>query len=76
MDEEKEKIEDLAKKVDELLSVLNVISGDLSEVSKSLKKISGGKATVTPTVSTSSLGKKRLDNSARMGPLYHRLPLL
>ena len=67
MDEEKEKIEDLAKKVDELLSVLNVISGDLSEVSKSLKKISGTKATVTPAVSKSSLGKKRSINDVKKG---------
>ena len=52
MGTEKEKIEDLAKKVDELLSVLNVISVDLSEVSKSLKKISG--ATTNPVVSTPS----------------------
>lgn len=52
MGAEKEKIEDLAKKVDELLSVLNVISGDLSEVSKSLKKLSG--TTTTPIVSTPS----------------------
>lgn len=52
MGAEKEKIEDLAKKVDELLSVLNVISDDLSEVSKSLKKLSG--TTTTPIVSTPS----------------------
>ncbi|MEJ2272245.1 MAG: hypothetical protein P8X91_07175 [Candidatus Bathyarchaeota archaeon] len=67
MGAEKEKIEDLAKKVDELLSVLNVISGDLSEVSKSLKKISGVKATITPTVSSPSLGKKRGIDDVKQG---------
>lgn len=67
MGAEKEKIEDLAKKVDELLSVLNVISSDLSEVSESLKKISGAKATVAPVVSTPSLGKKRGINEVKQG---------
>ncbi|MEJ2241389.1 MAG: hypothetical protein P8Y18_04525 [Candidatus Bathyarchaeota archaeon] len=67
MSAEKEKIEDLAKKVDELLSVLNVISSDLSEVSKSLKKISGTKATITPAVSTPSLGKTRSINDVKQG---------
>ena len=68
MGAEKEKIEDLAKKVDELLSVLNVISGDLSEVSKSLKNISGVKATMTPTkVSSPSLGEKRSIDDVKRG---------
>ena len=58
MKTEKINIEDLAKKVDELLSVLNVISGDLSDVSKSLKNISETKVS-PPLVSPSSLGKNR-----------------
>jgi hypothetical protein len=37
MGEEKISNEELARKIDELLSVLKVISGDLTEVSKSLK---------------------------------------
>ena len=57
MKAEKVNIEDLARKVDELLSVLNVISSDLSDVSKSLKNISETK--VTPPVSPSASGKKR-----------------
>ena len=40
MGEEKVSIEELSRKIDELLSVLNVISGDLAEVSKSLKSVS------------------------------------
>ena len=40
MGEEKVSIEELTRKIDELLSVLNVISGDLAEVSKSLKTVS------------------------------------
>ena len=40
MGEEKVSIEELSRKIDELLSVLNVISGDLAEVSKSLKAVS------------------------------------
>lgn len=68
MGAEKEKVEDLAKKVDELLSVLNVISGDLSEVSKSLKNISGVKATMTPPkVSSPSLGEKRSIDDVKRG---------
>ena len=58
MNTEKINIEDLAKKVDELLSVLNVISGDLSDVSKSLKNISETKVS-PPLVSPSSSGKNR-----------------
>jgi hypothetical protein len=40
MGEEKVSIEELTRKIDELLSVLNVIAGDLAEVSKSLKTVS------------------------------------
>jgi hypothetical protein len=54
MGEEKINIQELARKVDELLNVLNVISGDLSEVSKSLKSVSES-AVVIATPS----GKKR-----------------
>jgi hypothetical protein len=58
MGEEKMSINDLARKVDELLNVLNVISGDLAEVSKSLKEVSGTAArevSVTPSEKTRSL---------------------
>ena len=44
MGEDKISLDELAQKVDELLSLLKVISGDLTEVSKSLKA-----ATETPT---------------------------
>ena len=40
MGEEKVSIEELSQKIDELLNVLNVISGDLAEISKSLKAVS------------------------------------
>jgi hypothetical protein len=40
MGEEKVSVEELSRKIDELLSVLKVISGDLAEVSKSLKSVS------------------------------------
>jgi len=56
MGTEKINIEELARKVDELLNVLKVISGDLSEVSKSLKKVSG--ESVIPVLSSSPSGKK------------------
>jgi hypothetical protein len=57
MDGEKVNIQELARKVDELLNVLNVISGDLAEVSKSLKAVSGPAA--APAVSAVSSEKKR-----------------
>ena len=41
MSKQKINIQDLARKVDELVNVLKVISGDLSEVSRSLKNASG-----------------------------------
>ena len=53
MGEEKVSVEELSRKIDELLNVLNVISGDLVEISKSLKAASGTTAapatSVTPT---------------------------
>jgi hypothetical protein len=49
MGEERANIQELAQKVDELLNVLKVIAGDLAEVSKSLKSVSGS-STSTPTV--------------------------
>jgi hypothetical protein len=57
MGEEKVSIEELARKIDELLSVLNVISGDLTEVSKLLKTAS--KPTAAPAVSATLSQKKR-----------------
>jgi hypothetical protein len=56
MGREEINIEELARKVDELLNVLKVISGDLSEVSKSLKKVSG--ESVIPVLSSSHSDKK------------------
>jgi hypothetical protein len=49
MGEEKVNIQQLAQKVDELLNVLKVIAGDLAEVSKSLKSVSGS-STSAPAV--------------------------
>jgi hypothetical protein len=57
MGEEKVSIEELARKIDELLSVLKVISGDLTEVSKLLKTAS--KPTPAPAVSATLPQKKR-----------------
>ena len=57
MGEEKVNIQELARKVDELLNVLNVISGDIAEVSKSLKAVSGPAA--APAVSVAPAGKLR-----------------
>jgi len=63
MGEEKVNIQELARKVDELLSVLNVISGDLAEVSKSLKAVTGPAA--TPAVSVAPSEKKRSINDVK-----------
>jgi hypothetical protein len=63
MSEEKVNIQDLARKVDELLNLLNVIAGDLSEVSKSLKSVTGTVA--APAVSAASSGKKRGINDVK-----------
>lgn len=57
MDKEKVSNEELAQKIDELLSVLKVISGDLTEVSKSLKTAS--KPAVPQAVSAPPAQKKR-----------------
>ncbi len=48
MSEEKPKIEDLSRRIDELLNVLNVISRDLTDISKSLKAV--GAPTVAPAI--------------------------
>ena len=63
MGEKKRDIQELAQKVDELLNLLNVISGDLAEVSKSLKVVSGPAA--VPAVSAASSGKKRGVNDVK-----------
>ena len=63
MGEEKVNIQELARKVDELLSVLNVISGDLAEVSKSLKAVTGPAATPASFVTPSE--KKRSINDVK-----------
>jgi hypothetical protein len=63
MGEEKVDIQDLARKVDELLNVLNVIAGDLAEVSKSLKAVSGPAA--APAVPAAPSGKKRGINDVK-----------
>ena len=63
MGEEKLSIEDLSRKVDELLSVLNVIAGDLAELSKSLKAVSGSSAASAASVKPSE--KKRDINDVK-----------
>jgi hypothetical protein len=67
MGEEKVNIQELARKVDELLNVLKVIAGDLAEISKSLKSVTG--SAVAPAVSTkpiaSSSDKKRSINDVK-----------
>ncbi len=55
MGEEKVSIEELSRKIDELLSVLNVISGDLAEVSKSLKSVSGPAAAPAASVTPAKM---------------------
>jgi hypothetical protein len=57
MGEEKVSNEELARKIDELLSVLKVISGDLAEVSKSLKAVS--KPAAAPAVTAKPTKTKR-----------------
>lgn len=74
MGEEKVSIEELSRKIDELLNVLNVISGDLAEVSKSLKAVSGTTAapatSVTPTEKPVSIeGVKQAFSSELAGML-------
>jgi hypothetical protein len=61
MGEEKVSNEELARKIDELLSVLKVISGDLTEVSKSLKAASkpAAKPAPVPQVPVKPAEKKR-----------------
>ena len=63
MGEEKVSIEELARKIDELLSVLNVISGDLAEVSKSLKSVS--KPAAAPAVSVAPATKTQNIDSVK-----------
>jgi len=63
MGEEKVNIQELARKVDELLSVLNVISGDLAEVSRSLKAVTEPAA--APAISVTSSEKKRSVNDVK-----------
>ena len=55
--EEKVSIEEMSRKVDELLNVLNVIAGDLTELSKSLKAFT--KSVAASEVSVEPSGRKR-----------------
>ena len=48
MSEGKPSIEELSQRIDQLLNVLNIISRDLAEISKSLK--AGGAPTVAPAI--------------------------
>ena len=66
MAEEKVNIQELAQKVDELLNVLNVIAGDLAEVSKSLNAVNG--SAPAPAISAApaaSSNKKRGINEVK-----------
>jgi hypothetical protein len=63
MGEEKVDIQELARKVEELLNLLNVIAGDIAEVSKSLKAVTG--AAAAPAVSSVSSEKKRSINDVK-----------
>ena len=48
LSERKLSIEELSRRIDELLNVLNVISGDLADISKSLKAV--GAPTAAPAI--------------------------
>ena len=48
MSEEKLSIEDLSRRIDQLLNVLNIVSRDLAEISKSLKAV--GAPTAAPAI--------------------------
>lgn len=61
MGEERVNLEELAQKVDELLSVLKVISGDLTEVSKSLKTSTETPA-AAPATATSGIPSEKERN--------------
>jgi hypothetical protein len=63
MGEEKVSIEELSRKVDELLSVLNVIAGDLAELSKSLKTVNAPAA--SPAAAVKPPEKKRGINDVK-----------
>jgi hypothetical protein len=63
MGEEKVDIQELARKVEELVNLLNVIAGDVAEVSKSLKAVSGPAA--APAVSAAPSEKKRDINTVK-----------
>ena len=48
MSEEKQSIEELSRRIDQLLNVLKMISRDLADISKSLKAVSA--STVSPAI--------------------------
>jgi len=52
MSEEKQSIEELSRRIDQLLNVLNMISRDLTDISKSLKAV--GAPTVAPSIPAAS----------------------
>ena len=52
MSEEKQSIEELSRRIDQLLNVLNMISRDLTDISKSLKALSA--PTVAPAILAAS----------------------
>ena len=64
MGQEKVNLEELTQKVDELLNLLKVISGDLTEVSKSLKAAIKP-AIATPVISVATSDKKREVNTVK-----------
>ena len=74
MGEEKMNIKELAQKVDELLNVLKVVSGDLAEVSKSLKAVTTNTASSSVSVSPSrppvvqSAGQATLSTASSASP--------
>jgi hypothetical protein len=57
MSEEKQSIEELSRRIDQLLNVLNMISRDLTDISKSLKEVSA--PTVAPAIPAASEGGMR-----------------
>jgi hypothetical protein len=63
MGEKKVNIEELTRKVDELLNLLKVISGDLTEVSMSLKAATG--TTAAPVMSAAPAAETRDINDVK-----------
>ncbi len=69
MSTEKSKVDDLLKRIDELIEIFKILSSDLKEISNSLRSISGARISpISPEAAEAAKRLRTIDDVQRVFP--------